>query len=114
MAWRSWSLRQRLAFAICGALAVGILAFGAVAWNEVRNAAIDAAHARLETVTTRIANLLSTSVASQKSQLAGVARDRGVQLLARGDSGSARDSAIARLRRADSTTTPILAIEIWD
>ena len=113
MAWRSWSLRQRLAFAICGALAVGILAFGAAAWREVRHAAIDAAHARLESVTTRIANILSSSVASQKSQLAGVARDRGVQLLARGDSGSARDSANARLRRADSTQVSVLAIEIW-
>jgi signal transduction histidine kinase/ActR/RegA family two-component response regulator len=53
-------------------------------------------------------------VASQKSQLAGVARDRGIQLLARGEEGPGRDSAIARLRRADSASSSLLGIQIWD
>jgi hypothetical protein len=65
-------------------------------------------------VTRRIADLLGNSVATQKSQLAGVARDRGVQLLARGEEGPGRDSAIARLRRADSVSSSILGIQIWD
>jgi signal transduction histidine kinase/ActR/RegA family two-component response regulator len=114
MAWWQLSLRQRLAFAICGILAVGIFVFGLGAWNEVRTAAVEAAQTRLEVVTRRIADLLENSVASQKSQLAGVARDRGIQLLARGEEGAGRDSAITRLRRADSTSSSVLGIQIWD
>jgi len=114
VAWWTWSLRQRLAFAICGTLAVGIIAFGIGAWNEVRSSAVDAAETRLEVVTRRIADILGNSVVQQKSQLAGVSRDRGVQLIARGDSGPARDSAIVRVQRADSVSSAILAIQIWD
>jgi signal transduction histidine kinase/CheY-like chemotaxis protein len=112
--WRTLSLRQRLAAAICGTLAVGILAFGLVAWNEVRVNAVDAAKARLEVVTRRIADLLTNSAAVQKSQHAGVARDRGIQLIAAGGEGPARDSAVARIRRADSASAGVLAIQIWD
>ncbi|HWP71425.1 MAG TPA: ATP-binding protein [Gemmatimonadaceae bacterium] len=114
MAWWSLSLRQRFALAICGTLAVVILVFGLVTWNEVRSSAIDAAETRLEFVTHRIADILAANIASQKSQLAGVARDRGIQLLSRGGDGVARDSAIARIHRADSSSNSILAIEIWD
>ena len=112
--WRTLSLRQRLAAAICGTLAVGILAFGLVAWNEVRTNAVDAAQDRLEVVTRRIADLLTNSAAVQKSQHAGVARDRGVQLIAAGGEGPALDSALARTRRADSASAAVLAIQIWD
>src|SRR5688572_3117813 len=101
VAWWNWSLRQRLAVAICGTLAVAIIAFGLVTWNEVRKAAVEAAEARLEVVTRRIADLLGNSVAQQKSQLAGVARDRGVHLIASGTEGAARDSAVSRLVRTD-------------
>ena len=114
MTWWSLSLRQRFALAICGTLAVVILVFGLVTWNEVRSSALDAAQARLEFVTHRIADLLATTVSSQKSQLAGVARDRGIQLLSRGENGGARDSAIARIWRADSLQASILSIQIWD
>jgi two-component system, cell cycle sensor histidine kinase and response regulator CckA len=114
LSWWSWSLRQRLALAICGTLAVAIAAFGVVAWNEVRTAAVEAAQTRLEVVTRRIADLLETSVAQQKSQLAGVARDRGIQLIASGGDGPARDSAVNRIRRADSASAAILAIQVWD
>jgi two-component system cell cycle sensor histidine kinase/response regulator CckA len=114
VAWWNWSLRQRLAVAICGTLAVAIIAFGLVAWNEVRKAAVEAAETRLEVVTRRIADLLGNSVAQQKSQLAGVARDRGIHLIASGAEGPARDSAISRLRRADSASTAILGIQVWD
>jgi signal transduction histidine kinase/ActR/RegA family two-component response regulator len=107
-------LRQRLALAICGTLAAGILAFGVAAWNEVRTSAVEAAQARLEVVTRRISDLLVASVATQKSQLAGVARDRGVQLVAQNGEGTARDSAVARLRRADSASAATLSIQIWD
>src|SRR5574338_262449 len=113
VAWWSWSLRQRLAVAICGTLAVGIIAFGFVAWNEVRASAVMAAEARLETVTRRIADLLATSVAQQKSQVIGVARDRGLQLIAAGGTGADRDSAVSRIQRTDSASAPILAIDIW-
>src|SRR5262245_43862945 len=114
VAWWNWSLRQRLAVAICGTLAVGIIAFGIVAWNEVRKAAVEAAQTRLEVVTRRIADLLSNSVAQQKSQLAVVARDRGIQHIATGGDGDARDSAESRIRRADSSSASILAIQVWD
>ena len=114
MVWGSWSLRQRLAFAICGTLAVGILAFGVAAWNEVRSATVEAAVARIEVVTRRISDLLTTSVATQKSQLAGVARDRSVQTIARGIPGPDLDSAIARLSRADSASAATLSVQVWD
>ncbi len=114
VAWWSWSLRQRLAVAICGTLAVGIIAFGFVAWNEVRTAAVEAAETRLEVVTRRIADLLANSVEQQKSQVTGVARDRGLQLIASGGESAARDSAISRLQRADSTSASILAIQVWN
>ena len=114
VAWWNWSLRQRLAVAICGTLAVAIIAFGLVTWNEVRKAAVEAAEARLEVVTRRIADLLGNSVAQQKSQIAGVARDRGVHLIASGTEGAARDSAVSRLVRADSASAAILAFQIWD
>jgi len=114
VAWWQLSLRQRLAFAICGILAVGILVFGVGAWNEVRAAAVEAARTRLEVVTRSIADLLVNSVASQQSQLAGIARDRGVQLIAHGVGGPEVDSAIARLHRTDSASASILAIQVWD
>jgi two-component system cell cycle sensor histidine kinase/response regulator CckA len=114
VAWWNWSLRQRLAVAICGTLAVAIIAFGLVAWNEVRKAAVEAAETRLEVVTRRIADLLANSVTQQKSQLAGVARDRGIQAIASGAEGPARDSAISRFRRADSASAAILAFQVWD
>jgi signal transduction histidine kinase/ActR/RegA family two-component response regulator len=95
-------------------LAAGIFAFGVVAWNEVRTSAVEAARARLDVVTRQISDLLTNSVAIQKSQLAGVARDRGLQLVSQGGSGQAVDSAIARLRRADSASASTLAIQIWD
>ena len=114
MTWWSWSLRQRLAVAICGTLAMGIIVFGIVAWNEVRTAAVEAAQTRLEVVTRRIADMLSTNVASEKSQLAGSARDQNIQYLAYGRDGAARDSAIARVHRADSASNSILAIQLWD
>jgi signal transduction histidine kinase/CheY-like chemotaxis protein len=114
MVWGSWSLRQRLAFAICGTLAVGIAAFGVVAWNEVRGAAVETAEARLDVVTRRISDLLTTSVATQKSQLAGVARDRGVQAIARNVPGPELDSAIARIYRADSGSAATLAVQLWN
>src|SRR5262245_59870460 len=110
----NWSLRQRLSAAICGTLAVGIIASGIVAWNEVRKAAVEAAETRLEVVTRRIADRLANSVNQPDSQLAGVARDRGIQLIASGGDGTARDSAEARIRRADSTSAAILAIQVWD
>ena len=112
--WRTLSLRQRLALAICGTLALGILAFGVVAWNEVRTSAVEASQARLEVVTRRIADLLSNSVAQQKSQVAGVARDRGIQLIASGVQGPARDSAADRFRRADSANATTVAIQVWN
>ena len=114
VAWWNWSLRQRLAVAICGTLAVGIIAFGIVAWNEVRTAAVEASQARLEVVTRRIADLLSTSVAQQKTQLASLARDRNLQHIASGSDGETLDSAVSRLRRADSASAAILAIQVWD
>ena len=114
MTWWSLSLRQRFALAICGTLAVVILVFGLVTWNEVRSSALDAAQARLEFVTHRLADLLATNVATTKSQVAGVARDRGIQLLSRGENGAARDSAIARIQRTDSTSSSILSVQIWD
>ena len=114
MAWWSWSLRQRLALAICGTLAMGIVVFGVVAWNEVRTAAVEAAQSRLEVATRRIADLLGSSVNQQKSQLAGASRDRNIQLITAGDKGTAFDSAVTRIRRADSASAPILAIQIWD
>src|SRR5688572_24402207 len=114
VAWWNWSLRQRLAVAICGTLAVAIIAFGIVAWNEVRKAAVEAAETRLEVVTRRIADLLANSVAQQKSQLAGIARDRGIQVIASGVQGADRDSAISRFRRTDSVSAAILAIQVWD
>jgi signal transduction histidine kinase/CheY-like chemotaxis protein len=110
----SWSLRRRLAFAICGTSAAGILAFGLVAWNEVRTSAVEAAQARLEVVTRRISDLLTGSVATQKSQLAGLGRDRGLHLLAGNVEGAGLDTTTARLRRADSASAATLAIEIWD
>jgi signal transduction histidine kinase/ActR/RegA family two-component response regulator len=114
MVWGSWSLRQRLAFAICGTLAVGILAFGVVAWNEVRSAAVETAEARLDVVTRRISDLLTNSVATQKSQLVGIARDRNVQLIARGGEGPVLDSAVAWISRADSNSASTLSIAIWN
>src|SRR5215207_7004570 len=114
VAWWNWSLRQRLAVAICGTLAVAIIAFGIVAWNEVRKAAVEAAETRLEVVTRRVADLLGNSVAQQKSQLAGVARDRGIHVIASGAEGVARDSAVSRLVRADSVSAAILAIQVWN
>ena len=114
MARGSWSLRQRLAFAICGTLAVGILAFGLVAWNEVRGATVETAEARLDVVTRRISDLLTTSAATQKSQLAGVARDRNVEAVARGIPGETLDSAVARLNRADSASAATLSLQVWD
>ena len=105
MPWWNWSLRQRLAVAICGTLAAGTIAFGIVAWSEVRHAAVESAEARLEVVTRRISDLLSNSVAQQKSQLAGVARDRGIQYIASGGDGPARDSAVSRIRRGSSAGT---------
>jgi signal transduction histidine kinase/CheY-like chemotaxis protein len=107
-------LRQRLAFAICGTLAMGIIVFGIVAWNEVRTAAVEAAQTRLEVVTRRIADLLGSNVSLEKAQLANVARDANVRILAIGSDGPARDSAVARVRRADSTQRSVLAIQIWD
>ena len=112
--WWNWSLRQRLAVAICGSLAVGIIAFGIVAWNEVRKAAVEAAETRLEVVTRRIADLLSNSVSQQKSQVAGIARDRGIQHIAAGGGGPERDSAVSRFVRADSASPSILNIQIWN
>ena len=114
VAWWNWSLRQRLAVAICGTLAVGTIAFGIVAWSEVRHAAVEASQARLEVVTRRISDLLSNSVAQQKSQLAGVARDRGIQHIASGGAGPTLDSATSRIRRADSASASILSIQIWN
>ena len=114
MAWWSWSLRQRLAVAICGTLAMGIIVFGIVAWNEVRTAAVEAAQTRLEVVTRRIADLLSGSVALQKAQVANMSRDPSVRRIATGEDGEARDSAVARLRRADSLSNTTLAIQVWD
>src|SRR5512139_3497896 len=111
VAWWNWSLRQRLAVAICGTLAVGIIAFGIVAWNEVRKAAVEAAETRLEVVTRRIADLLSNSATQQKSQVSGIARDRGIQVIASGGDGAARDSAVSRIQRADSISTSILSIQ---
>jgi signal transduction histidine kinase/CheY-like chemotaxis protein len=107
-------LRQRLAVAICGTLAMGIIVFGIVAWNEVRTAAVEAAQTRLEVVTRRIADLLSTSVATTKAQLAGMSRDPSIRRLALGGDGAARDSAVAQIRRLDSLQTVVLAVQIWD
>src|SRR4026207_1032884 len=114
VAWWNWSLRQRLAVAICGTLAVGIIAFGIVAWNEVRTAAIEAAQARLEVVTRRIADLLSNSVAQQKTQAASLGRDRNIQHIASGSDGEAPITAVSRSPGADSASATILAIEVWD
>ncbi len=114
MTWWSWSLRQRLAVAICGTLAMGIIVFGIVAWNEVRAAAVEAAQTRLEVVTRRIADLLGSNVSTQKAQLANVARDPAIRMLSIGGDGMSRDSAVARVRRADSTSRSIVAIQIWD
>jgi signal transduction histidine kinase/ActR/RegA family two-component response regulator len=107
-------LRQRLAFAICGTLAMGIIVFGIVAWNEVRTAAVETAQTRLEVVTRRIADILASQVSAQKAQLASAARDPAIRYLSTGADGEARDSAVARVRRADSTNTSVLAIQVWD
>jgi two-component system cell cycle sensor histidine kinase/response regulator CckA len=114
VAWWNWSLRQRLAVAICGTLAVGIIAFGLVAWIEVRTAAVEAAQTRLELVTRRLADLLSSSVAQQKTQLVTLARDRNIHHIAAGGAGATLDSAGSRIRRADSASASILAIQIWN
>jgi signal transduction histidine kinase/CheY-like chemotaxis protein len=107
-------LRQRLAVAICGTLAAGIVIFGFLAWNEVRTAAIDAAQTRLEVVTRRVADLLATSVGLAKTQASGLIRDRGVALLARGGSGPTVETADGRLRSIDSASAQILSVQIWN
>lgn len=114
MVWQSWSLQRRLSVAICGTLAAGIVAFGVVAWSEVRTAAVDAAETRLEVVTRRVADLLATSVGSAKLQVTGLIRDRGVELIARRASGPSVDSADGRLRVIDSASAQILAVQVWD
>src|SRR5688572_19458395 len=93
---------------------MGIIVFGIVAWNEVRTAAVEAAQTRLEVVTRRIADLLSSRVATTKAQLAGMSRDPNIRRLALGGDGEARDSAIARVRRLDSLQNTVLAVQIWD
>src|SRR5687767_5295159 len=93
---------------------MGIAAFGVVAWIEVRHAAVEAAQTRLEVVTRRIADLLGNSVAQQKTQLATLARDRNVQRVVAGGEGPDLDSAVNRIRRADSASAAILAIQVWD
>src|SRR6185503_15738322 len=77
-------------------------------------AAVEAAQTRLEVVTRRISDLLSNSVTQQKSQLAVFARDRGIQHIASGGDGPALDSAVNRLKRADSASASILAIQVWN
>jgi len=107
-------MRRQLAIAICGTLALGVLAFGAFARWEVRSEALAAADLRLETVTSRTADLIAATLTSQRTQMAAVARDSSVWLLASTRTGPRRDSAAARLFRADSLQATVLSIEIWD
>ena len=107
-------MRQRLATAICGTLALGLVTFGVIAWSGTRRAAIEASRLRLALVTRRTADLLINSTASAEAQVVALARDRSIRDVARLTEGTARDSAVARLQRADSLSAPILAFEIWD
>jgi signal transduction histidine kinase/ActR/RegA family two-component response regulator len=108
------SVRLRLAIAICGALALGIVGFGSIARWEARAEAVSTSTVRLANVARQTASLLANSLSNQRAQALQLGRDPQVRVVAAGTGGEAGDSAVARLRRADSTSAAILGIEIWD
>jgi PAS domain S-box-containing protein len=111
---RRLSVRLRLAVAVCGTLALGILGLGSIARWEARAEAVAASTTRLDIVVRQTADLFASSMANQRSQAVQVSRDPNVRLLAAGATSTEGDSAAARLHRADSTSTTIVAYELWD
>ncbi|HUE77891.1 MAG TPA: ATP-binding protein [Longimicrobiales bacterium] len=108
------SLQYRLPLLISGLLLVLVLVGSALAYQEVRGAAVMAARERLERVALQLGDLTSRSTADEVGRMRLVARDRDVLPSRLAEGGPLReDAALDAMRRlVESDTAP--PVEVRD
>jgi signal transduction histidine kinase len=97
---------------ICGLIAVSLVAFLSVSFQQVQRELVRAGEARAQSASDQLANLLTQAAQQQAAELHRVAQDAAV----RGYLQQPDETAAERARRtlATITTSGQLAVELWD
>lgn len=106
------SLEYKLPLLISGLLLVLIVGGSALAYAEVRNAAIETERERLERVTAQLAELLESSVQSREEDIREAAENPSIEAVLRG-AGEADREAAARALDGFLEDDETLAVEVW-
>src|SRR5258708_21400364 len=95
------SLRVRLPLLICGLIAVSLVAFLSVSFQQVQRELVRAGEARAQSASDQLANLLTQAAQQQATELHRVAQDAAVRAYLQQPDETAAD----RARRTLSTVT---------
>jgi signal transduction histidine kinase len=109
-----WPLRKRLAFLICVLLLVSVTVFGWAAYHEIEVALLEAANARLQSVSHQLVTLLAQTAQQRLDEGHRLAaRPALVALMAAPDDAGALAQARAELDTFLETSPMTLGVELW-